>query len=69
MKNVLLSDFSSFYTDNRHVLQEYISRLPTSDDTDSSILACFLVYHSIPSFRKIAATDLDGKKYVFFGHI
>ncbi|XP_026795079.3 anaphase-promoting complex subunit 1 isoform X1 [Pangasianodon hypophthalmus] len=46
--------------DNRHVLQEYISRLPTSDDTDTSILACFLIYHSIPSFRKMATTDLEG---------
>lgn len=53
--------FDLSYTDNRHVLQEYISRLPTSDDTDSSILACFLVYHSIPSFRKMATTDLGGK--------
>lgn len=57
------------YTDNRHVLQEYVSRLPTSDDTDTSILACFLVYHSIPSFRKMATTDLEGKKDIASGHI
>ncbi|KAI5108590.1 anaphase-promoting complex subunit 1 isoform X2, partial [Silurus meridionalis] len=46
--------------DNRHVLQEYISRLSTTDETDSSILACFLVYYSIPSFKKMATTELDG---------
>ncbi|XP_060727920.1 anaphase-promoting complex subunit 1 isoform X2 [Tachysurus vachellii] len=46
--------------DNRHVLQEYVRRQSTSDDTDTSILACFLVYHSIPSFRKMATVDLDG---------
>lgn len=53
--------FDLSYIDNRLVLQEYIRRLPASDETDTSILACFLVYHSIPSFRKMATTDLEGK--------
>ncbi|XP_017320052.1 anaphase-promoting complex subunit 1 isoform X1 [Ictalurus punctatus] len=60
MKSSADQALDRWLVDNRHVLQEYISRLPTSDDTDSSILACFLVYHSIPSFRKMATTDLGG---------
>ncbi|XP_062851927.1 anaphase-promoting complex subunit 1 [Trichomycterus rosablanca] len=46
--------------DNRCVLQAYINGQPTSNDADTSMLACFLVYHSIPSFRKMASTNLNG---------
>ncbi|TSN48450.1 Anaphase-promoting complex subunit 1 [Bagarius yarrelli] len=46
---------------NKHMLQEYITRMPTTENLDTSLLACFLVYHSIPSFKKMATADLEGK--------
>uniref|UniRef100_A0A671SMI7 Anaphase-promoting complex subunit 1 n=1 Tax=Sinocyclocheilus anshuiensis TaxID=1608454 RepID=A0A671SMI7_9TELE len=37
--------------DNSHVLQAYMRRQPMNNDTDVNMLACFLVYHSIPSLK------------------
>ncbi|XP_036429525.1 anaphase-promoting complex subunit 1 [Colossoma macropomum] len=45
--------------DNSRALQAYVSGQPTNEDADTSMLACFLVYHSIPSFRKMANTELE----------
>ncbi|XP_036402941.1 anaphase-promoting complex subunit 1 [Megalops cyprinoides] len=46
--------------DNRHILRAYMSGRPHSEDMDTSMLACFLVYHSIPNAGKLACTDLEG---------
>lgn len=32
-----------------------------NNDTDVNMLACFLVYHSIPSLKVMVASDLEGK--------
>ncbi|XP_018595771.2 anaphase-promoting complex subunit 1 isoform X3 [Scleropages formosus] len=45
--------------DNRQALRSYVSGQPFADEWDTSMLACFLVYHSIPSVTKMAATDLE----------
>uniref|UniRef100_A0A8C1PZ75 Anaphase-promoting complex subunit 1 n=1 Tax=Cyprinus carpio TaxID=7962 RepID=A0A8C1PZ75_CYPCA len=39
--------------DNGHVLQEYMRGQPMNNDTDVNMLACFLVYHSIPSLKNM----------------
>uniref|UniRef100_A0A671SPY4 Anaphase-promoting complex subunit 1-like n=1 Tax=Sinocyclocheilus anshuiensis TaxID=1608454 RepID=A0A671SPY4_9TELE len=46
--------------DNSHVLQAYMRRQPMNNDTDVNMLACFLVYHSIPSLKNTVASDLEG---------
>uniref|UniRef100_A0A4W4HBL4 Anaphase-promoting complex subunit 1 n=1 Tax=Electrophorus electricus TaxID=8005 RepID=A0A4W4HBL4_ELEEL len=46
--------------DNSHVLQAYVSGQPLSEDANISMLACFLVYHSIPSSKRMATIDLEG---------
>uniref|UniRef100_A0A673NDK9 Anaphase-promoting complex subunit 1-like n=1 Tax=Sinocyclocheilus rhinocerous TaxID=307959 RepID=A0A673NDK9_9TELE len=46
--------------DNSHVLQAYLRRQSMNNDTDISMLACFLVYHSIPSLKNMVASDLEG---------
>uniref|UniRef100_A0A8C1PZ09 Anaphase promoting complex subunit 1 n=1 Tax=Cyprinus carpio TaxID=7962 RepID=A0A8C1PZ09_CYPCA len=46
--------------DNGHVLQEYMRGQPMNNDTDVNMLACFLVYHSIPSLKNMVASDLEG---------
>uniref|UniRef100_A0A673NII8 Anaphase-promoting complex subunit 1-like n=1 Tax=Sinocyclocheilus rhinocerous TaxID=307959 RepID=A0A673NII8_9TELE len=43
-----------------HVLQAYLRRQSMNNDTDISMLACFLVYHSIPSLKNMVASDLEG---------
>uniref|UniRef100_W5K7K4 Anaphase-promoting complex subunit 1 n=1 Tax=Astyanax mexicanus TaxID=7994 RepID=W5K7K4_ASTMX len=40
--------------------KSYVSGHPTNEDADTNMLACFLVYHSVPSFRKMTNTELDG---------
>uniref|UniRef100_A0A671LZY7 Uncharacterized protein n=1 Tax=Sinocyclocheilus anshuiensis TaxID=1608454 RepID=A0A671LZY7_9TELE len=42
------------------VLQAYLRRQSMNNDTDVSMLACFLVYHSIPSLKNMVASDLEG---------
>uniref|UniRef100_A0A8B9HLH4 Anaphase-promoting complex subunit 1 n=1 Tax=Astyanax mexicanus TaxID=7994 RepID=A0A8B9HLH4_ASTMX len=37
----------------------YVSGHPTNEDADTNMLACFLVYHSVPSFRKMTNTDYE----------
>lgn len=51
----------SLQTDNSRVLQAYLRRQPMNNDTDVNMLACFLVYHSIPSLKNMVASDLEGK--------
>ncbi|KTF79943.1 hypothetical protein cypCar_00025366 [Cyprinus carpio] len=51
--------------DNGHVLQEYMRGQPMNNDTDVNMLACFLVYHSIPSLKNMVASDLEGRKANF----
>uniref|UniRef100_A0A671M1N6 Uncharacterized protein n=1 Tax=Sinocyclocheilus anshuiensis TaxID=1608454 RepID=A0A671M1N6_9TELE len=46
--------------DNSPVLQAYLRRQSMNNDTDVSMLACFLVYHSIPSLKNMVASDLEG---------
>uniref|UniRef100_A0A671M203 Uncharacterized protein n=1 Tax=Sinocyclocheilus anshuiensis TaxID=1608454 RepID=A0A671M203_9TELE len=38
----------------------YLRRQSMNNDTDVSMLACFLVYHSIPSLKNMVASDLEG---------
>uniref|UniRef100_A0A8C1K203 Anaphase-promoting complex subunit 1 n=1 Tax=Cyprinus carpio TaxID=7962 RepID=A0A8C1K203_CYPCA len=38
----------------------YLRRQPMNNDTDVNMLACFLVYHSIPSLKNMVASDLKG---------
>ncbi|RXN09443.1 anaphase-promoting complex subunit 1-like protein [Labeo rohita] len=45
---------------NSHVLQAYLRRQTMNNDTDVNMLACFLVYHSIPSLKNMVASDLEG---------
>ncbi len=35
-------------------------RQPMNNDADLNMLACFLVYHSIPSLKNMVASDLEG---------
>uniref|UniRef100_A0A673NM55 Anaphase-promoting complex subunit 1-like n=1 Tax=Sinocyclocheilus rhinocerous TaxID=307959 RepID=A0A673NM55_9TELE len=43
-----------------HWLCAYLRRQSMNNDTDISMLACFLVYHSIPSLKNMVASDLEG---------
>ncbi|KAI2658109.1 Anaphase-promoting complex subunit 1 [Labeo rohita] len=43
---------------NSHVLQAYLRRQTMNNDTDVNMLACFLVYHSIPSLKNMVAMFL-----------
>uniref|UniRef100_A0A8C2A3Z6 Anaphase-promoting complex subunit 1 n=1 Tax=Cyprinus carpio TaxID=7962 RepID=A0A8C2A3Z6_CYPCA len=38
----------------------YMRGQPMNSDTDVNMLACFLVYHSIPSLKNMVASDLEG---------
>uniref|UniRef100_A0A8C1Q1R1 Anaphase-promoting complex subunit 1 n=1 Tax=Cyprinus carpio TaxID=7962 RepID=A0A8C1Q1R1_CYPCA len=38
----------------------YMRGQPMNNDTDVNMLACFLVYHSIPSLKNMVASDLEG---------
>uniref|UniRef100_A0A8C1STJ3 Anaphase-promoting complex subunit 1 n=1 Tax=Cyprinus carpio TaxID=7962 RepID=A0A8C1STJ3_CYPCA len=38
----------------------YLRRQPMNNDADVNMLACFLVYHSIPSLKNMVASDLKG---------
>uniref|UniRef100_A0A8C2L8N7 Anaphase-promoting complex subunit 1 n=1 Tax=Cyprinus carpio TaxID=7962 RepID=A0A8C2L8N7_CYPCA len=38
----------------------YLRRQPMNNDTDVNMLACFLVYHSIPSLKNMVVSDLKG---------
>ncbi|KAI1886381.1 hypothetical protein AGOR_G00213430 [Albula goreensis] len=46
--------------DHSSVLQAYMSGQPCPQDQDTSMLACFLVYHSIPTAGKMADTATEG---------
>ncbi|XP_067276723.1 anaphase-promoting complex subunit 1 isoform X1 [Pseudorasbora parva] len=46
--------------DNSRVLQAYLRRQPVNSDAEVNMLACFLVYHSIPSLKNMVASDLEG---------
>jgi len=41
-------------------LRSYLSRQP-KDESQQNMLACFLVYHSVPMPGQLAAGGLDGK--------
>uniref|UniRef100_A0A6Q2Y983 Anaphase-promoting complex subunit 1 n=1 Tax=Esox lucius TaxID=8010 RepID=A0A6Q2Y983_ESOLU len=43
-----------------HVLTAYMSGQPLTEDMLSNMLACFLVYHSIPCHKKMFSTHLEG---------
>uniref|UniRef100_A0A673WB92 Anaphase-promoting complex subunit 1 n=1 Tax=Salmo trutta TaxID=8032 RepID=A0A673WB92_SALTR len=43
-----------------HVLRSYMSGQSLTEDMLSNMLACFLVYHSIPCLSKMSATHLEG---------
>uniref|UniRef100_A0A8B9J9H1 Anaphase-promoting complex subunit 1 n=1 Tax=Astyanax mexicanus TaxID=7994 RepID=A0A8B9J9H1_ASTMX len=61
MKSLADQALDRWLCDNAHALQSYVSGHPTNEDADTNMLACFLVYHSVPSFRKMTNTELDGK--------
>uniref|UniRef100_A0A8B9HCQ8 Anaphase-promoting complex subunit 1 n=1 Tax=Astyanax mexicanus TaxID=7994 RepID=A0A8B9HCQ8_ASTMX len=60
MKSLADQALDRWLCDNAHALQSYVSGHPTNEDADTNMLACFLVYHSVPSFRKMTNTELDG---------
>uniref|UniRef100_A0A8C8G337 Anaphase-promoting complex subunit 1 n=1 Tax=Oncorhynchus tshawytscha TaxID=74940 RepID=A0A8C8G337_ONCTS len=45
-----------------HVLKSYMSGQSLTEDMLSNMLACFLVYHSIPCLSKLSSTHLEGKQ-------
>ncbi|KAG9332863.1 hypothetical protein JZ751_014467 [Albula glossodonta] len=47
--------------DHGSVLEAYMSGQPCPQDADTSMLACFLVYHSIPTAGKMADTATEGR--------
>ena len=49
--------------DHGHVLRAYLSRQPFSQDTPSCMLACFLVYHSIPRLGRGGGALLEGESH------
>ncbi|XP_030628160.1 anaphase-promoting complex subunit 1 [Chanos chanos] len=60
MKSSADSALDRWLCENSHVLQAYMSGQPLDEDVDTNLLACFLVYHSIPCLRKMLAADLEG---------
>ncbi|XP_048864523.1 anaphase-promoting complex subunit 1 isoform X2 [Brienomyrus brachyistius] len=50
----------SWLCDDSAVLQSYLRGQACAEGPDSTALACYLVFHSIPSFRKMAVDDLEG---------
>uniref|UniRef100_A0A8B9HKE8 Anaphase-promoting complex subunit 1 n=1 Tax=Astyanax mexicanus TaxID=7994 RepID=A0A8B9HKE8_ASTMX len=59
MKSLADQALDRWLCDNAHALQSYVSGHPTNEDADTNMLACFLVYHSVPSFRKMTNTDYE----------
>uniref|UniRef100_A0A8C1Q693 Anaphase-promoting complex subunit 1 n=1 Tax=Cyprinus carpio TaxID=7962 RepID=A0A8C1Q693_CYPCA len=43
----------------------YMRGQPMNNDTDVNMLACFLVYHSIPSLKNMVASDLEDSQLLF----
>uniref|UniRef100_A0A8C2IKX4 Anaphase-promoting complex subunit 1 n=1 Tax=Cyprinus carpio TaxID=7962 RepID=A0A8C2IKX4_CYPCA len=43
----------------------YMRGQPMNSDTDVNMLACFLVYHSIPSLKNMVASDLEDSQLLF----
>ncbi|XP_072533589.1 anaphase-promoting complex subunit 1 isoform X3 [Salminus brasiliensis] len=60
MKSLADQALDRWLCDNTRALQAYVRGQPTNEDADTSMLACFLVYHSVPSFKKMANTELEG---------
>ncbi|XP_031434697.1 anaphase-promoting complex subunit 1 isoform X2 [Clupea harengus] len=60
MKSAADSAFDRWLSGNSHVLCGYMSGQPLNEDTETNMLACFLIYHSLPSLKKMAAADLEG---------
>ncbi|XP_066534503.1 anaphase-promoting complex subunit 1 isoform X2 [Hoplias malabaricus] len=60
MKSCADRALDHWLSENSHALQAYVSGQPPNEDIDTCMLACFLVYHSIPSFVKMVTTELDG---------
>ncbi|XP_036816071.1 anaphase-promoting complex subunit 1 isoform X1 [Oncorhynchus mykiss] len=60
MKNSADGTLDRWLTDNSHVLRSYMSGQSLTEDMLSNMLACFLVYHSIPCLSKLSATHLEG---------
>ncbi|XP_023863200.1 anaphase-promoting complex subunit 1 isoform X2 [Salvelinus sp. IW2-2015] len=60
MKNSADGTLDRWLTDNSHVLRAYMSGQSLTEDMLSNMLACFLVYHSIPCLSKMSATHLEG---------
>lgn len=60
MKNSADGTLDRWLTDNSHVLRSYMSGQSLTEDMLSNMLACFLVYHSIPCLSKMSATHLEG---------
>ena len=56
-------DDGFLWAGNSHVLCGYMSGQPLNEDTETNMLACFLIYHSLPSLKKMAAADLEGKHH------
>lgn len=42
------------------VLRAYMNGRPMGEERETNMLACFLTYHSFPSFKKMAAANLEG---------
>uniref|UniRef100_A0A8C8G054 Anaphase-promoting complex subunit 1 n=1 Tax=Oncorhynchus tshawytscha TaxID=74940 RepID=A0A8C8G054_ONCTS len=60
MKNSADGTLDRWLTDNSHVLKSYMSGQSLTEDMLSNMLACFLVYHSIPCLSKLSSTHLEG---------
>uniref|UniRef100_A0A3B4FSC5 Anaphase-promoting complex subunit 1 n=1 Tax=Pundamilia nyererei TaxID=303518 RepID=A0A3B4FSC5_9CICH len=60
MKNAVDATLDSWLKENSSVLRTYMKGEALSKDTQSIMLACFLVYRSIP-YLKNAHTQLEGK--------
>ncbi|XP_041922218.1 anaphase-promoting complex subunit 1 isoform X2 [Alosa sapidissima] len=59
MKSAADSDLDRWLAGNSHVLRAYMSGQPLDEHTDTNMLACFLIYHSLPSLKKMASAHLE----------
>ncbi|KAL2083271.1 hypothetical protein ACEWY4_021044 [Coilia grayii] len=59
MKSAADSALDRWLASNSHVLRGYMSGQPQDEDSDSNMLACFLIYHSFPSLKKAATANLE----------
>uniref|UniRef100_A0AAY4C5Y8 Anaphase-promoting complex subunit 1 n=1 Tax=Denticeps clupeoides TaxID=299321 RepID=A0AAY4C5Y8_9TELE len=60
MKSAIGSALDCWLSANSHLLRAYLKGQTLGEGTDANMLASFLLYHSLPSFRKMTSADLEG---------